>query len=43
MPQQAVQVPGANQQQAMLASQLMQGGGQLYTRQGAGQSFTPAA
>ena len=39
-PQQAVQVPGANQAQSAMASQLMQGGGQLFTRQGAGQPFT---
>lgn len=35
-PQQPVQVPGANQQQASLASRLMQGEGQLYTRQPGG-------
>ena len=33
MPTGPVQVPGANQQQADLASLLMQGGGQLFTRQ----------
>ena len=43
MPQLAVQVPGANQQQAALASQLMQGGGQLFTRQAPGQPMQPAA
>lgn len=43
MPQQPVQVPGANQQQAALASQLMQGGGQLFTRQAPGQPMQPAA
>ena len=35
-----VQVPGADQQQAAMATQLLQGPGQFYTRQGAGQPFT---
>lgn len=35
-----VQVPGTDQQQAAMATQLLQGPGQLYTRQGAGQPFT---
>lgn len=43
IPQQPVQVPGANQAQSSLASRLMQGGGQLYTRQGAGQPLTAAS
>ena len=43
MPQQPVQVPGANQGQAALASQLMQGGGQLFTRSAPGQPMQPAA
>ena len=38
-----VQVPNANQLQSSLASQLMQGGGQLYTRQGSGQPFNAVA
>ena len=40
MPASPVQVPGADQQQAAMATQLLQGPGQLYTRQGAGQPFT---
>ena len=36
-----VQVPGANLQQTQLATQLMQGGGQLFTRQQPGQRLTP--
>jgi len=40
MPQQPVQVPGANQQQALMASQLMHGNGQLFMRQGAGQPLS---
>lgn len=36
-----VQVPGANAQQATMAQQLMQGGGQLFTRQKPGQRLTP--
>lgn len=40
MPAAPVQVPGADQQQAAMATQLLQGPGQLYTRQGAGQPFT---
>ena len=39
---QPVQVPGANQQQSQLASQLMQGGGQLFTRQQPGQPLRAA-
>ena len=39
MPAGPVQVPGADQQQATMATQLLQGPGQLYTRQGAGQPF----
>ena len=38
-----VQVPNANQLQSSLASQLMQGGGQLFTRQGSGQPFNAVA
>ena len=34
------QVPGANQQQALMASQLMHGNGQLFMRQGAGQPLS---
>lgn len=37
LPQQPVQVPGANQEQSSLASQLMQNNGQLYMRPGKGQ------
>lgn len=37
------QIPGADQQQAAVASQLMQGGGQLFTRQKPGAPLTPAA
>lgn len=40
MPQQPVQVPGANQQQTLMASQLMHGNGQLFMRQGAGQPLS---
>jgi hypothetical protein len=43
MPTGPVQVPGANQQQADLASQLMQGGGQLFTRQAPGQPLRAAS
>lgn len=42
MPQAPVQVPGADQQQAAMATSLLNGPGQLYTRQGAGQPFAPA-
>ena len=42
MPQAPVQVPGADQQQAAMATQLLNGPGQLYTRSGAGQPFAPA-
>lgn len=42
-PQQPVQVPGANQGQAALASQLMQGGGQLFTRTAPELPLQPAA
>jgi len=42
MPASAVQVPGANQQQADMATQLMQGNGQLFTRQQPGQRLTAA-
>lgn len=37
-----VQVPGADQQQAAMATQLLNGPGQLYTRPAAGQPFAPA-
>ena len=43
VPQQAVQVPGANQEQSSLASQLMQGGGQLYVRPGQNQPLRAAS
>ena len=42
MPGAPVQVPGADQQQTQIASQLMQGGGQLYTRQQPGQPLRAA-
>lgn len=42
LPSAPVQVPGADQQQATLATQLLNGPGQLYTRQ-PDQSFQPAA
>ncbi len=37
MPSAPIQVPGADQQQAALAQHLLQGGGQLFTRQAPGQ------
>lgn len=40
MPASPVQVPGADQQQAAMATQLLQGPGQLYTRQGQDKPFT---
>ena len=43
MPGAPVQVPGADQQQSAIASRLMQGGGQLFTRQQPGSPLTPAA
>lgn len=43
MPSAPVRVPGADQQQSALASQLMQGGGHLFTRQQPGSPLTPAA
>lgn len=43
MPSGPVQVPGADQQQAALATQLLNGPGQLYTRQGSDQPFTAVA
>lgn len=41
-PDAPVQIPGANQQQAMTATQAMLGAGQLYTRQSPNQPFTLA-
>ena len=43
MPAAPVQVPGANQQQAQLATQLLNGPGQLFTRQSPGAPLTSAA
>jgi hypothetical protein len=43
MPAAPVQVPGANQQQAQLATQLLNGPGQLFTRQSPGERLTSAA
>jgi len=40
VPEGPVQVPGANQQTANMATQLLNGPGQLYTRQAAGQPLT---
>ena len=40
MPSAPVQVPGANQQQANLGTQLLNGPGQLFTRQQPGQPLT---
>lgn len=40
MPDNPVQVPGADQQQAMTATQAMLGAGQLYTRKDPSQPFT---
>lgn len=42
VPQAPVQVPGADQQQAAMATSLLNGPGQLYTRPAAGQPFAPA-
>lgn len=41
MPQQPVQVPGADQQQAQLATQALMGEGQMFTRQQPGGRLTP--
>lgn len=43
MPAGPVQMPGADQQQSALATQLLQGGGQLFIRQAPGQRLTPAS
>lgn len=43
MPAAPVQVPGADQQQAALATQLLNGPGQLYTRQSPDSPFTPTS
>ena len=42
MPSGPVQVPGANQQQAAMATQLLQGPGQLFTRKSPNQPLTAA-
>lgn len=42
MPTGPVQVPGANQQQAAIATQLLQGPGQLFTRKSPNQPLTAA-